>query len=127
MCLSEYAPKMNTTEFFRNFPQSRILFEYLLNKIRCIDPFTVQVQKSQIQLRRQKSFAILWAPARYLRGRSAPLVLTLSFPFRHPSPRWKEIVEISPRRFTHHLELFTTEDIDDEICEWIFQAWKNAA
>jgi hypothetical protein len=118
---------MNTNEFFLDFPQSLVLYDFLLNEIKAIGPFTISVTKSQIALKRQKTFAILWIPARYLRGKSAHLVLTLTFPIRHPSPRWKEIVEISPRHFTHHLELYTNEDIDHEVCEWIFQAWENAA
>ncbi len=117
---------MNANEFFKDFPQSLILYDYLLNEIKEICPLTIKVSKSQIALKRQKTFAILWIPARYLHGKSAPLVLTLSFPIRHPSPRWKEIVEISPRHYSHHMEFFTIEDIDNEVGDWIFQAWENA-
>jgi hypothetical protein len=66
-------------------------------------------------------------PGTYLRGRHAPLVLTLSFRHRDPSPRWKEIVEPKPGRFTHHLELYSATDIDDEVCSWLQAAWEAAA
>jgi hypothetical protein len=58
---------------------------------------------------------------------AAPLVLTLSFPYRHGSPRWKEIVEPAPGRFTHHLELYSTADIDDEVTGWLRDARTTAA
>jgi hypothetical protein len=63
-------------------------------------------------------------PGQYLRGKTAPLVLTLSFPGRNVSPRWKEIVEPTPGRFTHHLELHSVADIDDELGGWLRDAWE---
>jgi hypothetical protein len=59
-------------------------------------------------------------------SKTAPLVLTLSFHKRDPSPRWKEIVEPYPGRFTHHLELYATNDIDDEVRNWLWEAWAGA-
>ena len=49
--------------------------------------------------------------------------------FRHrdPSPRWKEIVEPAPGRFTHHLELWTAGDMDNEVRDWLQEAWTEAA
>ncbi|MBN2549512.1 MAG: hypothetical protein JXB15_10165 [Anaerolineales bacterium] len=46
-------------------------------------------------------------------------MLTLVFPYRDASPRWKDIVEPRPGRFIHHLELFSVEDIDDEVRDWL--------
>ncbi len=54
-------------------------------------------------------------------------MLTLSFRFRDPSPRWKEIVEAAPGYFTHHLELFFPEEIDAEVRGWLAAAWAAAA
>jgi len=82
------------------------------------------VTKSQVAFRTNqgKSFAWAWIPGRYLRGKTAPLVLTLSLRSRHPSPRWKEIVEPARGRFTHHLELFAVDDIDQEVRGWLSDA-----
>jgi hypothetical protein len=66
-------------------------------------------------------------PGAYLRGQVAPLVLTLPFRHRGPSPRWKEIVEPHPGRFTHHLELRSSAEIDDEVRAWLQEAWTAAA
>ena len=54
-------------------------------------------------------------------------MLTLSLQRRDPSPRWKEVVEPAPGRFTHHLELYTTADIDDEVLDWLREAWMAEA
>ena len=83
--------------------------------------------KSQIAFRRRKAFAWVWIPGKYLRGRTAPLVLTFVFRSRNASPRWKEIVEPAAGRFTHHLELYRTEDIDEEVLGWLREAWDAAA
>ena len=69
----------------------------------------------------------MWIPSRYLRCNTAPLVLTLGFDHRDASPRWKEIVEPVPGKFTHHLELFSIADIDDEVRSWLRTAWEKAA
>ena len=86
----------------------------------------IRVSKSQIAFRRRRAFAWVWVPQRYLRGRQAPLVLTLSFARKDESPRWKEIVEPNPGRFTHHLELRTSTEIDDEVRGWLKEAWETA-
>jgi hypothetical protein len=41
--------------------------------------------------------------------------------------RWKQIVEPAPGRFTHHLELHTASEIDDEVRRWLQEAWEAAA
>jgi hypothetical protein len=87
----------------------------------------MRVTKSQVAFRRNKAFAWAWTPDRYLHGKHAPLVLTLGFPYRDGSPRWKEIVEPKPGRFTHHLELYSTTDIDDEVRTKLRAAWDAAA
>jgi len=89
-----------------------------------IGPAELRVTKSQVAFRRGENFAIVWRPEQYLRRKAAPLVLTLAFRFRHPSPRWKEIVEPAPGRFTHHLELYSPAEVDDEVVAWLRQAWE---
>ena len=102
---------------------SQHLFEVVRDTINTIDNIEIQVTKSQIAFRRRKAFAWVWMPGKYLRSPCAPLVLTLALRRRDSSPRWKEIVEPSPGRFTHHLELYALADIDDEVRNWLREAW----
>jgi hypothetical protein len=111
-------------EFFEGQELSRQLFEVLRAKIEVHGPVELRVTKSQIAFRRDKAFAWAWMPGKYLRRRAAPLVLSVSLPDRDGSPRWKSIVEPVPGRFMHHLELYTIDEIDDEVCAWL-QAARN--
>lgn len=115
--------------FFTGYDLSRVLFETLLRYVDTLGPVQLKISKTQIALRRGKAFAWVWIPAMHLRRRSpklAPLVLTFLYPQPHDSPRWKEIVQVSPNRFTHHLELWSAEDIDEEVRGWLCAAWDGA-
>jgi hypothetical protein len=114
-------------EYFKGKDESRKLFDALHDLIETFDGVEMRVTKSQIAFYRRRAFAWAWMPGKYLHGKVAPLVLTLSLPSRDPSARWKEIVEPCPGRFTHHLELYATGDIDDEVREWVSIAWTEAA
>lgn len=103
------------------------MFNSVQGLIEEIGPAEIAVTKSQIAFRRDKPFAWVWRPGQYLRGRRvAPLVLTLSFAQRDPSPRWKSVVEPARGRFIHHLELFSQADLDDEVRAWLRSAWERA-
>lgn len=118
---------MTLDEFFAGHKDFRQIFEAVRPAVDAIGHAELRIGKSQISFRRRRAFAWVWIPGQYLSGRVAPLVLTLSFRSRDASPRWKEIVEPIPRRFTHHLELYSTADIDDEVCGWLQDAWKAAS
>jgi hypothetical protein len=55
-----------------------------------------------------------------------PRVLTIGFRERDPSPRWKQVVEAAPGRFTKHLEMHSVADLDDEASAWLRAAWMVA-
>jgi hypothetical protein len=113
-------------EFFTGYEESRPLFEALRHVIDEFGPIELAISKSQIAFRRvgqRSAFARVWLPKRYLQDRGAPLVLTLGFRQRDTSPRWKEIVEPRPGRFTHHLALWSLTDIDEEVRAWLHVAW----
>jgi hypothetical protein len=118
---------MTLDEYFEGQDASRKLFETLRGVIESIGPAEIRVTRSQVAFRRSKTFAWAWIPGKYLRGRGAPLVLTLSFAHKDTSPRWKEVDEPAPGRFTHHLELWSADDIDDEVRDWLREAWAEAA
>lgn len=118
---------MTLDEFFRDYEQSRIIFDAMHDMLDSIGLTEMRVSKSQIAFWRRKAVARVWIPAQYLKGDLAPLVLTLGFDHRDESTRWKEIAEPAPGRFTHHLELRTKDDLDDQVRDWLQQAWLNAA
>jgi len=102
------------------------LFDVVRSAIESVGPVEMRVTKSQVAFRRRLTFAWTWMPGQYLRGKVAPLVLTIDLRRRDDSPRWKEVVEPRPRLFTHHLEIRSPEEIDDEVLSWLREAWEEA-
>jgi hypothetical protein len=118
---------MDLDQFFTGYEHSRSLFDRLLIEIESLVPSAMRITKTQIAFSRRKSFAWLWIPEKHLHRKAAPVVLSLSFPQRDLSSRWKEIVEPYRGRFMHHLELFTSNDIDEQVRDWLRAAWEAAA
>lgn len=114
--------------FFEGQDAAATLFESIHHVIDATGPSTMRITKSQIAFSRRRAFAWVWTPGRYLRaGSSAPVVLSLALPRRDSSPRWKEVVEPSHGRWMHHLEIHGADDVDDEVRNWLFEAWSLAA
>ena len=106
---------------------SQSLYKKVVAAVERIGPCSLGFTKSQVAFRRKRAFAWVWVPAQYLkRAGMAPLVLTLSLPYRDSSPRWKEVVEPSPGKFTHHLELWQPGDLDAQVEAWLRKAWLEA-
>jgi hypothetical protein len=117
---------MTADQFFAGKPLPHTLFARISRTIDAIGPASIRVTKSQIAFRRRRGFAWVWLPSQYLHGRTAPLVLSVSLPWRDLSPRWKEVVEPAHGRFMHHLELADPAEIDGEVRLWLQQAWDAA-
>ncbi|MBI5231613.1 MAG: hypothetical protein HY876_05565 [Coriobacteriales bacterium] len=116
-------------EFFApKEPASRELFEVVRGAIESVGESQMRVTKSQVAFRRRTAFAWAWVPGQYLKGNGdlAPLVLTVDLPRHDASPRWKEVVEPRPHRFTHHLEVRSAREIDGQVVGWIREAWEQA-
>jgi hypothetical protein len=116
-------------EFFEGRSEkSRRVFDAVRAVVESLGPVEVRATKSQVAFHRRLGFAWVWTPEQYLHGSRdlAPLVLTVGLGRRDPSPRWKQIVEPRPGRFTHHLELRSAEQVDDEVVAWLREAWEGA-
>lgn len=111
--------------YFAGHPEARALFDTIAHLVDAIGAHELRPGKSQVAFVRRHPFATVWRPAQYL-GHGSPLVLTIYLHERDPSPRWKQVVEPAPERFTHHLELRAREDVDDEVTAWLRQAWSEA-
>jgi hypothetical protein len=53
-------------------------------------------------------------------------VLSIFLRRRDGSPRWKKVGEPQPGRFTHHLELRSAKELDDEVRSHLSEAWREA-
>jgi len=116
---------MTLDEFFTGHDRSRQLFDALCRAVRGKERYELRVTKSQVAFVRAHPFAWAWVPGRYLKDHHAPLVLSITFDHRDASPRWKQVVETSPGRFMHHLEIRDESEIDPEVHEWMREAWES--
>jgi hypothetical protein len=106
-------------------PLSRELFETVRAAVDSIGPAEIRATRSQVAFRRRIAFAWAWVSSQYLGDRPdfAPLVLSVALRRRDDSPRWKQVVEPSPGRFMHHLELRSADEVDVDVVEWLREAW----
>jgi hypothetical protein len=122
---------MTPDEFFSDQPLAKQLYAAVRGAVDSIGAASIRATsiratKSQVAFRRRRTFAAVWRPGQYLAGTAAPLVLTIFLPRRIASPRWKQVVEPAPDRFTHHLELHDPAEVDEEVRSWLRAAWEAA-
>ena len=116
---------MQVDEFFGDHLAAFRLHKAVEAAVLRIGPAEVRASRSQISFCRRHVFAATWMPQRYLRGKQAPLVLSIFLRHHHVSPRWKEVVEPADGRFTHHLELRHVTDVDDFVRARLEEAWRE--
>lgn len=117
---------MTLDDFFGTHDDSRTLFEAVRTCVEGIGQTEVRASKSQVGFYRRTGFASCWMPGQYLGETDVPLVLTVALRRRDTSPRWKQVVEPAPGRFTHHLELRSPDEVDAEVRDWLAEAWQLA-
>lgn len=107
-------------------PLALAVFARVRDILEASAPVVVRVSKSQIAFRRERGFAYLWLPGRYLARPGADVVLSIALGRRDPSPRWKQVVEPAPGQWMHHLEIGGVADVDDEVAAWLREAADRA-
>jgi hypothetical protein len=123
--MSSSDDEMTPESFFRDFPDGLALFHAVQSAVQAVGAFDVRVTKSQIAFRRGRGFAYVWRPGQYV-GSGVPAVLSIALPRRVCSGRFKSVVHPSARVWMHHLELSNSSQIDDEVRNWLAEAYENA-
>jgi hypothetical protein len=117
---------MDEEEFFKGRPEGRAIHRAIKEAVKEIGPSEIRVSKSQIGFYRRHPFAATWTPGRYLKGDVPLLALSVFLRRRDGSPRRKKVVEPRPGRYTHHLELRSAKELDDEVRFRLSEAWREA-
>ena len=117
---------MDELFFFDGKPEERALYEALLDRIAALGAFSAVVHKTQISLKNRRVFACV-SMLRVLPKKLLPsrfLVLTLGLPNPLDSPRIAVKTEAQPNRWTHHIVLGSTDELDEELLDWLRQSYE---
>ena len=111
--------------FFAGHPEGLRILHRVQEVIDELGTTSTRVTKSQIAFRRAKGFAYVWRPGQYLTS-SVPAVLSIALGRRVPSARFKSVVNPSPGVWMHHIELREPRDVDEQVREWLHEAFDRA-
>lgn len=115
----------NVLYFFDGKPEALSLYEAFEQKVLSqVDGAKVKVQKTQITFSNRHNFAFVsFLPVRKAKERpKVYIVVTFGLGYRIQSPRIDGAVEPYPGRWTHHVLISGTEEIDDELMGWVREA-----
>lgn len=111
--------------FFDRKPEALPLYETFEQKVFSeVDGVKVKVQKTQIAFSNRHNFAFVsFLPVRKAKDRPAVyIVVTFGLGYHLESPRIDAAVEPYPGRFTHHVLVSGTGEIDEELMGWVKEA-----
>lgn len=112
-------------DFFTGHPDGQAVATAVARAVDTLGRAEVRVSRSQVAFRRRTGFAYLWRPGQYLSS-DVPAVLSIVLPRELASDRWKEVVHPASRVWMHHLELRGPDEVDDELREWLAEAYAAA-
>ena len=115
----------NVLYFFDGKPEELQLYEAFTEKVFSeVDGVEVKVQKTQIAFSNRRNFAcVSFLPVRKAKERpEVYIVVTFGLGYHVQSPRIDAAVEPYPGRWTHHVLISGTGEIDDELMGWVKEA-----
>jgi hypothetical protein len=112
--------------FLAESPVALAAFSRVQEVLAPLGPTLLRLSATQVTWARRRGFAFLWLPTRWLGSRAAPAVLSIAATRPIASARWKEVVEVRPTLWMHHLELAAAVDIDTEAAAWLAEAYTEA-
>jgi hypothetical protein len=95
----------------------RATFDRILEVVRVLGPIEVLAERSRIALHARMSFAAFQPRRHWLSGH---LVLARQI----ASPRFERVQVFSPGNVLHALRLRTPDEVDDELAEWLAEAYR---
>ena len=84
-----------------------------------------RIRRSQITFAGRRGFAAVWIPPFKVRGRPEHyIVVSFAADRRIDHPRIVSVAEPYPHRWTHHVLVSCPEDVDDQLMDWVDQAYR---
>lgn len=115
--------------FFNQFPGLIPSYRRLKTRLEAAYPdLRLKISKTQISFYNRRMFAMVSLPWRRPKGWPAEyLLVSFGLGCRKESPRIAQAVEPYPNRWTHHVPVQQAEQIDDELLQWLDEAYQFAA
>ena len=111
--------------FFGKHMDALPMYEKLEEQILSgIPDVKIKVAKTQITFANKRGFAFVsFNPCRRAKDRPTVwMTVTFGLGYRKESPRIDVATEPYPGRWTHHVMVGSTEEIDEELMDWIREA-----
>ena len=117
----ECAPAMTIEEYFSTGPaeMEKPIFEAVMKHLDTVGPVHVEPVSVGIFLKRARSFV-------QLRTMQKWVALSFSLPHRVDHPLMKRKPELYHGRGYHVLNVRTADEIDDQVKEWLTEAYLNS-
>ena len=111
--------------FFCQTPEAFPLYEAVREAIcSAFAGVSIKVQKTQISFSNKHIFAVVSLPRRPAKSRLQPCInLTFGLGYRLEHPRVTASTEPYPGRWTHHVILQSETDVDEQMKEWLSDAY----
>lgn len=117
---------LDPEHLFAGEPGASETYRVVKEMLESIGPFDLRTTRSQVAFRRRRGFAYLWLPVAWARGSRVLVVLTLALTRQDDSRRWKQVAHPARGIWMHHLEVRATEDLDEEVRDWLREAYDMA-
>ncbi len=112
-------------ELFAGRPGALALFHFVRRYIESLGPVKMEVMKTQVSFGAKTKFAWVWLPQLWIKKRvEHSITLTFDLNRRIDDGRIEEVVEPRPGRFTHHVIIEKESDLDQEVREWLREAYE---
>lgn len=98
-------------------PIVKEIYDYLLTSLRAFGPVTEAVKKTSIHLDRKTGFGGIHPRKSYIN-----LVIRTDYEIKNT--RISKCEQISKHRFHHTIKLTKVEDIDEELLNWLKDAYE---
>ena len=122
---AHYAP--DVLFFFDGKPAELALYETLFRHMEEVFPdASVKVQKSQISFYGRHLFGVSLPVRRKKNWPEHCIVVTIGLSHPLESPRAAVSVEPYPGRWTNHVLVSEASQVDEELLEWLNEAWAFA-
>ena len=121
-----WAERGDAEAFFAGAPVGLAVFDTVAAEVAACGGAELRVAPTRVGWARRRGFAFLWSASMWFGARGAPLVLTVTLPDRAESPRWKQVVEVRPGLWNHHLEVSDAAVVDAEVLAWVRAAYEAA-